>query len=251
MNKLSDRLQLIADNIDNGETMADIGTDHGFLPMYLLEKRISPFVIMADVSAGSLDKARDNFSFEKERLAAAPEGAVYADEHKCSFRLGSGLSVLKPAEVDAVVFAGMGGRLMIELLQEDFAKTCSYTKFILQPRNGQGQLRHWLKEAGLSVEKELLVMETPHICNILVVSTMGHSKAPTFFADAKWFRGYEPTPAEELPEAIIRDNGKLGRQLFSERLAHYREVLSGINGPRKDTITAKIVHIEDLLNKYK
>ena len=60
MIKLSDRLQLIAKEVNNGETVADIGTDHGFLPMYLWEQGISPKVIMADVSQGSLKKAQQN-----------------------------------------------------------------------------------------------------------------------------------------------------------------------------------------------
>lgn len=58
--KLSERLQLIADEINKGETMADIGTDHGFLPLYLLETGKCPHVVMADISSGSLKKAEDN-----------------------------------------------------------------------------------------------------------------------------------------------------------------------------------------------
>ena len=60
MINLSDRLQKIADNISKGETMADIGTDHGFLPIYLIQKKLSPHVIMADISGQSLDQARRN-----------------------------------------------------------------------------------------------------------------------------------------------------------------------------------------------
>ena len=58
--KLTPRLQKIADEIKPGETMADIGTDHGFLPLFLWEQGISPQVIMADISKGSLDKAAEN-----------------------------------------------------------------------------------------------------------------------------------------------------------------------------------------------
>ena len=58
MNRLTDRLQLLADQIENGETMADIGTDHGFLPLYLWQQGISPAVIMCDISEPSLAKAK-------------------------------------------------------------------------------------------------------------------------------------------------------------------------------------------------
>ena len=60
MIKLSERLECIANRIDKGETVADIGTDHGYLPIYLWENKISPKVIMADISKGSLQKAKDN-----------------------------------------------------------------------------------------------------------------------------------------------------------------------------------------------
>ncbi|MEL7656216.1 MAG: tRNA (adenine(22)-N(1))-methyltransferase TrmK, partial [Bacillota bacterium] len=62
MIKLSDRLQKIADFIDQGESVADIGTDHGFLPISLWETGKSPHVILSDINAGPLDKARDNIN---------------------------------------------------------------------------------------------------------------------------------------------------------------------------------------------
>ena len=68
--KLTPRLQVIANEIQQGETMADIGTDHGFLPLYLWEKGISPQVIMADISRGSLEKAAENCRFLICGLAA-------------------------------------------------------------------------------------------------------------------------------------------------------------------------------------
>ena len=149
--KLSDRLELIADCIKAGETMADIGTDHGFLPLYLLKKGISPKVIMTDISPYSLDKARKNFEDEK--------GTVLPSSFHPEFRVGDGLKVLEPAEVDAVVMAGIGGKLMIEILEEDAAKSHSFGKFILQPRKHPGELRHYLYHNGFMIEEERLVRE--------------------------------------------------------------------------------------------
>ncbi|MBR5230415.1 MAG: tRNA (adenine(22)-N(1))-methyltransferase TrmK, partial [Firmicutes bacterium] len=82
MVKLTPRLQKIANEIKAGETMADIGTDHGFLPIYLWEEGISPNVIMADISRGSLDKARDNCR-------------MLHPEQEFDLRLGSGIEVLE------------------------------------------------------------------------------------------------------------------------------------------------------------
>ncbi len=154
MIKLSPRLKKIADQIDVGETMADIGTDHGFLPVYLWENKICPSVIMADISPGSIAKAEENCKM------------LYPDT-KFDLRLGSGIEVLAPGEVDAVVMAGMGGILMTEILEQDLAKAQSFKKLILQPRKDVGKLRFWLYDHGFSIIGENLVRERKYICEVL------------------------------------------------------------------------------------
>ena len=118
MNKLTDRLQMLADEVQKGETMADIGTDHGFLPLYLWENGISPHVIMCDISEPSLAKAK----------AAA---GAYQFGQELDFRAGDGLAVLAPGEIDAVVIAGMGGLLIRDILADDPDKTVSFSKYVL------------------------------------------------------------------------------------------------------------------------
>ena len=156
MVKLTPRLQTIANEIKAGETMADIGTDHGFLPIYLWEAGISPHVIMADISRGSLDKARDNCE-------------MLHPEKEFDLRLGSGIEVLENGEVDAVAIAGMGGILMTEILGADFEKVHSFRRLILQPRNHVGKLRYWLLNNGFKIVNEQLVREGKFICEILTV----------------------------------------------------------------------------------
>ena len=154
--KLSDRLQRIADRIERGETMADIGTDHGLLPIYLTENGISPKAVMTDISEPSLMKGRENLA------GSMPDGHETVD---C--RTGDGLSVLAPAEVDVIVIAGMGGRLIRQIMEADMALTRSFAKFILQPRTKQGELRRWLLENGFAIIHEDLVHEGRHIPEII------------------------------------------------------------------------------------
>lgn len=156
MIKLTDRLQVLADQIEEQETMADIGTDHGFLPIALWERQICPHVILIDVSPGSLEKARQT-------------GQLSHPGERFDLRLGNGLQVLEQGEVDAVVIAGMGGILMTEILGEDLKKTRSFRKLVLQPRSGQGRLRHWLFHHDFQIIKESLVQEGKHICEIMTV----------------------------------------------------------------------------------
>lgn len=154
--KLSQRLMTIAGKINKGETLADIGTDHGYLPLFLYESGICPKVIMADVSKGSLAKAEQSC---KELFPGK----------KFDLRLGDGLDVLEPGEVDSVVIAGMGGILMSEILDWDLEKSYSINKFVLQPRNNVGALRKWLFRNGFNIIDEELVEEGKFICEIITV----------------------------------------------------------------------------------
>lgn len=157
MTELSIRLQKIADRINEGETMADIGTDHGFLPIYLIENNISPSVIMTDVSRPSLMKGSDNLDM------------LGADRRRADFRVGDGISVLEHGETDAVVIAGMGGMLIRDIMSVDMEHTCSFRKYILQPRTRQGHLRKWLLENGFTIIHEDLVEEGRFIPEIITV----------------------------------------------------------------------------------
>ena len=113
------------------------------LPVFLLQSGQCDRVILADISVPSLAKAEENcsryFTGEYEECAARAE-----------FRVGDGLTVLKPGEVDAVVIAGVGGKLITELLERDMEHTCSFRKYVFQPRIGQGILRKWLCDHGFT-----------------------------------------------------------------------------------------------------
>lgn len=155
MIKLSDRLQRIADFIDAGESAADIGTDHGFLPIALWETGKSPKVVLCDINAGPLEKAKMNI--EK-----------HVPDQDFDLRIGNGIKTLEPAEVDVIVIAGMGGLLIAEILGEDLPKSKTYKKLILQPRNAPEKMRAWLLTNGFAIKDEMLVREGKYICEIIV-----------------------------------------------------------------------------------
>lgn len=153
---LSDRLKTIAGEIEKGETVTDIGTDHGFLPLYLWERGISPKVIMTDVSIGSLKKAEENCR------------SLYPDNN-FDLRLGNGIEVIEKRETDVLVIAGMGGLLIADIISADIEKALNFKKIILQPRNNIGPLRHCLMNNGFSVKNHQLVREGKYICEVLTV----------------------------------------------------------------------------------
>ncbi len=196
MERLSDRLQTIALEIFSGETMADIGTDHGFLPLFLWKNGVCPRVILTDISVPSLNKAKAN-------AGAAQFG------RDVMFRAGSGLEVLEAGEVDDVVIAGMGGMQMIRILAVDPDKSRSFSKLILQPRNHVGELRHWLLHHGFAIDHEALVRENGRLCEVLTVFPalpVGEDGSDPQDADAGPELMLEPPDSIrwEVPEELFR-----------------------------------------------
>ena len=213
MNRLTDRLQIIADEVKKGETMADIGTDHGFLPLYLWEKGISPKVIMCDISDPSLAKAKG-------------AAGSYQFGNELDFRAGDGLKVLDAGEVDDIVIAGMGGLLIIDILSDNMKKTMSFRKYVLQPRNNSGKLRYWLVSNGFEISRNQLVREGKFICEVITAVTR---KSPE--ADAQELTGYEygaDSPYWELPKDILETQRELAIEYASVKETIDMKVLAGM-----------------------
>lgn len=240
MIKLTDRLQVLADQIEKCETMADIGTDHGFLPIYLWENGISPKVIMADVSAGSLDKARRNAA------------ALYPDV-TFDLRLGDGIQILQNGEVDAVVLAGMGGILMTEILSTDLEKSQSFRKYIFQPRSGQGRLRWWLVNHGFFITRELLVREGKYICEIITATPESADGAGNDPPISRVIEGCGPEDIQYEVPPWIWSAGELTEAFLKKKIFIEEQILQGLEKGRqldqkKRLFTEnKIMYLESLL----
>lgn len=156
--QLSERLQVIADAIQLNERVADIGSDHGYLPIYLYTKGISRGIIITDVNKGPMEIALRNIQ------------ANIGIENTIQSRVGNGLEVIEYDEVDTVIIAGMGGLLIVEILSNDILKTKTIKKLILQPRNAQDKLRKWLTENDFKIIDEHLAEEGRYICEVIVAS---------------------------------------------------------------------------------
>ncbi|MFW5649532.1 MAG: tRNA (adenine(22)-N(1))-methyltransferase [Candidatus Alkaliphilus sp. MAG34] len=153
--KLTARLQKIADQVTIGHRVADIGTDHGYIPIYLLKNNISPFVIAGDINERPLRCAENNI--EANNLVNSIET-----------RLGSGLSILQPKEVDTVIVAGMGGLLISELIDNSKEIAQNLSTLIFQPMQAQAELREYLVNNDFIIERDILVKEDRHIYEIIV-----------------------------------------------------------------------------------
>ena len=161
MIKLSQRLQAIADMVPQGAKMADIGTDHGFLPCYLAQNDKVASAIACDVNAQPLALAQKNIT-------------DYQVADKVSTRLGNGLAVLQPGEVDVVTIAGMGGALMIEILDAAPMVVDRLKRIVLQPNVGAEAVRIWAEKNRWQIVAEDLVREND-IFSVIIVLEQGRS----------------------------------------------------------------------------
>ncbi len=144
--ELSKRLQAVANLVTAGYTVADIGTDHAYIPIYLVEKQLSPRVVAMDVNAGPLERAREHIR----------ECGLAAD---IQLRLSNGFERLCPKETDAAVIAGMGGGLVMKILREHWDVTCSLKECILQPQSEIEKVRAFLLEEGFLFMQEDMVLD--------------------------------------------------------------------------------------------
>ncbi|MCG8499671.1 MAG: class I SAM-dependent methyltransferase [Firmicutes bacterium] len=152
---LSPRLQLIADKVREGSAVADIGTDHAYVPIYLIQKGIATFAVASDVRKGPVEKAAVNVK-------------KYGLQDRIDVRLGDGLEKIKQGEADTLIVAGMGGVLMCEILSAAVPIVETMDRLILQPMIGQEEVRRWLEGHDFKIIDEALSTEGHKIYNVIV-----------------------------------------------------------------------------------
>lgn len=148
------RLQTIAQLVPSGYRLADIGSDHAYLPTYLVREGIAPAAIAGELNEGPLQVASKRV--EEAGLS-----------QKITIRQGDGLRVITPGEVDAVVIAGMGGTLIISILQNDEDRLAGVQRLILQPNVAAQSVRRWLYSHGWQLVEERIVKEDGKIYEIM------------------------------------------------------------------------------------
>jgi len=146
MIKLSNRLLAVASFVTEGNVLADVGTDHGYIPIYLLQEKRIPRAIAMDINAGPLQRAKEHID-------------LYGLNNYIETRLSDGVAALTPGEVDTVLVAGMGGGLVMHILEEG-KEVCRQAKeLILQPQSELERVRAYLWSNGYVILEEDMVLE--------------------------------------------------------------------------------------------
>ena len=139
--QLGPRLALCASLVREGSTLCDVGTDHGYLPIWLLKTGKIPKALACDINPGPLEAARR-------------DGAKYGVGEELSFRLSDGLEAVSPEEAEDIAIAGMGGELILRIVTQAPWLRDPQKRLILQPMSSVPELRLGLRDLGFAVLQE-------------------------------------------------------------------------------------------------
>ena len=220
--KLTPRLQAIAELIPPGSVVADIGTDHAYLPVYLLLEQICNRAVAADLRKAPLKQAQETID-------------AFNCHQKIDLRLGSGLHILKDDDqVDTVVIAGLGGETIAKILTEGREKLDSVERIILQPMSEAAFLRLFLAENGFAIIHETLAMEGKHLYEI-IVSKVGKEEEKDPFRLS-------------LGPRLLETRPPLFTHLLREKIRKLRVVYRSLQRAKKEDVSSKLQEIKKQLS---
>ena len=222
--ELTARLRALADLVPQGARLADVGTDHAYLPVWLILHGKIQQAIAADLREGPLARARET-------------ARQYQVEERISFRLCDGLTAVYSHEVDAVAIAGMGGDTIAAIL--DAAPWTKGKRLLLQPMTAWPSLRAWLQSNGYQVGAERLAREGSRLYSVWSVT--GGAMAPLTLAEL-WVGKQQKADPLRGPY-LEKMAGKVRRALSGHLVSRQRdegqiqmltEVLQGIEEMQKE-----------------
>lgn len=229
--KLSKRLETIVEQASRasaGAPAADVGTDHGFVPIRLIEEGAASRVIAMDVRKGPLERAREHV-------------ALYGMENQIETRLSDGLTKLQPGEAETVIIAGMGGELMLRILRDGAHVRDTIRHWILSPQSELSQFRHGLEDLGLTIVNEIMVEE--------------EGKYYTIITAEPGYMHYEKESEYRYGSLLIQQESPILAEFLKKELAQYQGILKHLKNQtgegariRMEEIKEEIRQVEEAID---
>jgi len=226
---LSNRLQAVFQMVDKNTRVADIGSDHAYLPVELIEQKTAQYALAGEVAVGPMTRSKEDVQ-------------KFGLSDQIDVRLGDGLAVIHEADkIDTVVIAGMGGILITDILTRATDEQLSHVQtLILQPNIGEPLVRHWLVDHNFEIVDEDIIEEDHHVYEIIKATKVDKAtplvqaqylmgpvlmskKTPTFIA--KWqhkLMGYQKAVAN-MKHAKQIDQNKI--DLMNQYIKYVEEIL--------------------------
>lgn len=216
--KLSPRLQAIAELIPSGSVVADIGTDHGYLPIYLIQKKISQRVVGIDINQAPLEQARETV-------------ATFNCLQKIDLRLGNGLHALQATDkIDTVVIAGLGGRNIATILSDCHDKLKDVQQLVLQPMCEAGYLRLFLAQNGFELAHETLALEGRRLYEVILAKP-GQEQEKDLFRLA-------------LGPRLLEQRPPLFPVLLKEKIRKLKIIYTSLQRTKKSDVRQKVREVK-------
>lgn len=231
--ELSYRLETVAKYILKGQKLADIGSDHAYLPCYAVLTGLVPFAVAGEVVEGPYLSAKSHV--QEEGLSK-----------QISVRMGDGLEVIEPDEVDCVTIAGMGGALIANILESGKDKIVNLNRLILQPNISAISIRQWLIANGWQLINEEIIEEDGKIYEILVAE-QGDPMLPYNQEDAN--------KSLLLGPFLMKERNSAFQKKWRREMNNWERILENLknaqaspeNSQRKLELQTKIRYVEEVL----
>lgn len=228
--QLSDRLMKIVSMVSGGMITADVGTDHGYVPIALAGNNKTNRIIAMDINKGPLERARQNI--EEAGLSEYIE-----------LRLSDGLEKLMPGEAECIVIAGMGGLLMKRILSDGLNAMLAAGELVLSPQSDIDEVRSFVLQNGFDIcDEAMLIDEGKFYTIIKAVKGSGDTYSDTELKFGKCL--------------LTSKNEVLFTYLNKEKLT-LEKILRGLEGNESEAavkrcqeIICELRHIDDALSYY-
>ena len=231
MVKLSKRMMHLADMVTQGATVADVGTDHGYIPIYLIQSERIRHAFALDIREGPLLRA-------KEHIAA------FGLDDYITVRRSDGVAALKAGEADSILIAGMGGDVMLHILVEGESVIASAKELILQPQSEIGQVRKYLCNRGYQIDREDMVLEEGKYYPMMHVVLWQKEDIRAKYA------AYEAQERElffRYGERLLKEKNSVLQLYLRQQIGQYEAILNSLAA--KSQTEALVLRREEILHK--
>ena len=233
--QLSLRLSAIADLVTEGNRLVDVGCDHGYLPVYLIQQKKIPSAIAMDVRKGPLSRAQEHIR-------------QYGLEEYIQTRLSDGLEGLKAGEGDTLVIAGMGGPLMERILTDGRSVRNSFSELILQPQSDIPHFRRFIQSEGWEITEEKMVEEDGKFYPMMRV-------VPPEYCEHKTADRQEDCKKEEWEylygPLLLKNKNPILYEYLKREIRIREDILLGLAGKDGERIKERMTEIEHELEVAK
>lgn len=229
MLQLSDRLQAVASMVTENNRLADVGTDHAYIPIYLCQTGKIPSAVAMDVKKGPLLRAEQNIT-------------LYQLENHIQIRLSDGVQKLDAGEVDSVVIAGMGGTLVQKILEDGKKVLQTVKELVLQPQSDIDAVRRYLQENEYCITGEKIICEDGKYYPMMKVRPPVADTAGEDTEVKCW-----DTVQLKYGKLLLEKQHPVLREYLEREIRIYQSILEGLKAKDSDRIRQRKEELEQEL----